>query len=268
MAAGADQPARVWLALDCASQRDAALHVAAALAHGSGAELACVFVEDVDLLRLAGLPLAAETSLLSARSRPLAAGDLERQLRGQAAGIEADVAKLARGAGVAWSFQVRRGKPLAEALNLATHAGPLVIPGRALAPRVAPRRANPAIRATATRGTGARPAGGSLLLLLDGTPDTAALLQLAGRLALNQHAMLEIVVTDAAHLDRAQLQALETPGLRVVIHRQAAPQPARIAAQARLSDVRLVLSSRAVLPLEEAVLHALMLELSCPLVLA
>lgn len=276
MAAAADAaPAgeRVWVALDTASQSLAALEIAAALADARRAELACLFVEDIDLLRLAALPLAAEMSLISASLRPLGFADLERQLRGQAAGIERELAHIARHAGLRWSFQVRRGKPLSETLLLAANPDVTVIAGRRLMP--APRPGETSAAANAPPGRGrtsaraeARPRGGSVVLFLDAATDASRSFAMASHLAMRHEAILEIMIGERRSLSDGQLDSLTRQGIRSIVRHDSGAVAPRLAAQARRPDVRLMLSSKLPVLIEPATLRALALEMHCPLVLA
>lgn len=243
---------RIWVALDSASQSDRALEVAALLAHGASAELAGLFVEDIDLLRLAGLPLAAVMSPFSAIMRPLGFAELERQLRSQAAGLERELARLARGAGLSWSFEVRRGKPLAEALSLPA-ADVMVIAGRRL---TAPLPARPG-RARAT-------GRGSVILVQDASPAAARALALARELAARLGATLEVIADSEDRAASARLAAAvrETPGM--VVHAAGGD----LAAQARRADALLVLSVRHPAASTLDLLQDLVPEMRCPLVLA
>ena len=56
---------RILIALDPSRRGQSALQAAAHLAAGTGAELAGLFVEDINLLRLAGLPFARELGMLA-----------------------------------------------------------------------------------------------------------------------------------------------------------------------------------------------------------
>ncbi len=72
---------RLIVALDAvAGNRDAA-RAAAALASVLGIELAGLFVEDVNLVRLAGLPFARQVPVSGGPARPLERQSLESQLR-------------------------------------------------------------------------------------------------------------------------------------------------------------------------------------------
>lgn len=75
---------RILVAVDASPHSRAALEAAGELAARFDAELLGIFVEDLNLLRLAGLPFSEEMGLFSARRRRLRSGDLKRQLRIQA----------------------------------------------------------------------------------------------------------------------------------------------------------------------------------------
>ncbi|MBL8381884.1 MAG: hypothetical protein JNM90_02335 [Burkholderiales bacterium] len=243
---------RIWVALDSASQSDRALEVAALLAHRERAELAGLFVEDVDLLRLAGLPLASEISPISAMLRPLGFAELERQLRSQAAGLERELARLARGAGLTWSFQVRRGKPLAEAMALPA-ADVMVIAGR-----------RPAAPLPPAHGRVPRAARGAVIVLQDASPAAARTLALARELTVRLGATLEVVAaaTEPAAGTRPAGPPREPPG------RLARAAGAVLDAQARRADALLVLSARDPAAATRELLEDLLPALHCPLVLA
>ncbi|CAB4242613.1 conserved protein of unknown function [Methylacidimicrobium sp. AP8] len=98
---------------------------AAELAAHFEAELAYLFLEDSNLLRLAELPLAAEIGMDTACRRRLEPAAVERALRALASHAEEAVSGLARRFRIPWSFQVLRGMP-AEALSEAASATDLI----------------------------------------------------------------------------------------------------------------------------------------------
>lgn len=75
---------RIVVVFDTTPLGEAALEAAAGLAAALEAELAGLFVEDIDLVRMAQLPFAAELGLASAVLRRIEASDLERAFRLQA----------------------------------------------------------------------------------------------------------------------------------------------------------------------------------------
>jgi nucleotide-binding universal stress UspA family protein len=101
---------RILLAIDASPGSLAAMEAAVELAAEYDAELIGVYVEDVDLLRLARLPFASEVVGYSARLRTLGPDALARQLRAQAAQARRALAREATRFGIRWRFQVARGR--------------------------------------------------------------------------------------------------------------------------------------------------------------
>jgi nucleotide-binding universal stress UspA family protein len=121
---------RILVALDASAPSRAALAAAAELATRFHAELLGLFVEDVNLLRLAELPFAREVFIYSARHRELSTREMERQLRAQARRAREMLREEAERAELAWSFEVARGRIAAELLRAASEVD-LIILGRA-----------------------------------------------------------------------------------------------------------------------------------------
>ncbi len=106
---------RVLIALSAAEYAEQAVNTALSVAQSLHAELAGLFVEDVNLLRLAELPFARETGIATAASRPLEMAHIQRMLRDQAQRLERVLAAAAQRSQLPWSFAVARGQLLAEA---------------------------------------------------------------------------------------------------------------------------------------------------------
>lgn len=118
---------RVVVPLDAASDNRAALDTAARLAARWHVPLHGVFVEDEELLGLAGLPFAAQ---VTRRGREkLTRGDIEAHLRAFAERARRDLAGAAARHRVKSSFAVTRG-PFSETLG----AGDFVVAGAATRP--------------------------------------------------------------------------------------------------------------------------------------
>jgi nucleotide-binding universal stress UspA family protein len=113
---------RILVALDASGASLAALDAAARLAATLEAELLGLFVEDVDLLRLAGLPFAREASLMLAQARRVERADMERALRAQATRARQALERVATRASVRCSFRVVRGRVTEELLAAAAEA--------------------------------------------------------------------------------------------------------------------------------------------------
>lgn len=113
---------RIVIALDASAPSLAALEAAATLAARVDAELLGVFIEDVNLVHLAGLPFAAEVGVLSARARSLAPEEMERLLALQRRRAEQALARVAQRLRLRWSFRVVRGQIVSELLAAAIEA--------------------------------------------------------------------------------------------------------------------------------------------------
>lgn len=115
-------PTRVVVAVDASPPSRAAAEAAAEIAESLGAELVGLFVEDLDLLRLAALPATVESDRLTADLRVCDPESIARQLRAQAARARDAFERAAAGRGLAASFRVARGRTAAEILAAAVDA--------------------------------------------------------------------------------------------------------------------------------------------------
>lgn len=120
---------RILVALDASVRSLAALEAAAELAAEWHAELLGLFVEDVELLRLAATPAAIHCVYPSASERPLSALVIESELRALAERARRALAGAAARAQVRWSFRTVRGNVPAEVLLAAAEADLLTLGG-------------------------------------------------------------------------------------------------------------------------------------------
>jgi nucleotide-binding universal stress UspA family protein len=200
---------RILVALDASRQSLAALEAATRLASELEAELLGMFVEDVNLLRLAGLPFAREIGHSTARARRLADVDMLRALRAQAARAEQALAGAARGHNLRWSFRVARGQVAAELLHAAQESDLLalgvtyisVVPGARFGTTLR------AVMAAAPRPLLLLPAGARLgppyVLVYDGSDAAQRALALAASIAAGSTpALLRVLLV--APPDRAE----------------------------------------------------------------
>jgi len=118
---------RILVALDASLHSLAALETAAELAARWHAELLGVFVEDVNLLRLAGLPFPREVYASSATAEPLDTPSMERALKVRAEQARRAFVATAARAKVQASFRVVRGQVAAEVLGAASEADLLIL---------------------------------------------------------------------------------------------------------------------------------------------
>jgi len=93
-----------------------ALETAVRLAAILGAELEGVFVEDINLVRLAGLPFLREVRPRSLGEETISTQRMQRELRALARHAERMLEQAAREMDVPWSFQVWRGRAGTETL--------------------------------------------------------------------------------------------------------------------------------------------------------
>lgn len=120
---------RILVALDASVRSLAALEAAAELAAEWNAELLGLFVEDVDLLRLAATPAAIRCVYPSASEQPLSALLIESELRALAERARRALAGVAERVHVRWSFRTVRGNVPAEVLLAAAEADLLTLAG-------------------------------------------------------------------------------------------------------------------------------------------
>jgi len=117
----------ILVALDTSSDSAAALKAAADIAMRMGANLRGLYVEDVDLLRLAASPVAREIAYPFERVLQLRPARMERQMRAEATRVRQAWERACRQRGIGGSFQVVRGDVAAEVLAAASEADLLSI---------------------------------------------------------------------------------------------------------------------------------------------
>jgi nucleotide-binding universal stress UspA family protein len=118
---------RILVALDASPHSLAALEAAVDLAARFQAELAGLFVEDENLLRLADLPFVSEIGVFTATRRRIDSKELERQMRVQGRRVRRVFTLTTERAQVRRSFSIVRGTVLSEVLTAASEADVLVL---------------------------------------------------------------------------------------------------------------------------------------------
>ncbi len=208
-------PRRILVALDASAYSLAALKAAVTLAAELEAEVVGLFVEDVNLLNMAGLPFTREIQLTSARDSHLTPQRMALSLRLRAARAQAAFQTAVAQAALQGSFSVIRGE-VAQALLEAAAEADLLILGRVSQPLSRQRRLG------STAHTAAIHAPHSVMLmpceqLLEGKPDhiavvydgselSAAALQTAANLTAAVTTVI-IVAQSAEATERLQTQA-------------------------------------------------------------
>ena len=120
---------RILVALDASPHSLNALRAAAELAAVTESELQGLYVEDLNLLRMCGLPFVREIGSYSAAARLPDSRAIEREFQSQAEKIRHTLAQTAVSSNLRWSFRVTRGMVSTELLAAAESAG-LVTLGR------------------------------------------------------------------------------------------------------------------------------------------
>jgi nucleotide-binding universal stress UspA family protein len=120
-------PKRILVALDTGSLSRAAIETAARLAIGLSAELEALFVEDVNLRRLAELPFAKELGTTSAQPRRFDIAELDRAIGVQAQQVRRALEAAARKLPLRWSLEVVRGDLIGLVVQRAATADLLVL---------------------------------------------------------------------------------------------------------------------------------------------
>ena len=180
---------RILVALDASRHSLAALEAAAELAARLEAELLGLYVEDAKLLRMAGLPVAREVRYPYDAPTRTDQGQMERQLRAQAAQARQALAEASERRQIKWTFRVVRGEVASEVLTAATEADLLTL-GKASRPLTRRVRLGSTARAAAEeapccvlvlqRDAGIR---APVVVVYDGTPGGQRALAMGARLA-------------------------------------------------------------------------------------
>jgi len=118
---------RILVGLDASPQSLAALRAAVELSVKLEAELLGLFVEDIDLLRLADSPYARDLLLPTAKEMPLDRSSMERKFKAQAEQVRRALEAVASQAKATWSFRVVRGSVPSEILTAAAECDLLAL---------------------------------------------------------------------------------------------------------------------------------------------
>jgi hypothetical protein len=181
---------RIWVALDESPRSAAALIAAAALAAELDAELAGLFVEDIDLQHLSGLPFAREFSVLTGAGIPLSPDEVERIWRREAKAMQRLLAEAASRSQLRWSFRVVRGRVAAE-VNTLAQAVDLIVLGKRTGIGVMT-----VVQTTTARLAEVQPKAGPVLVLFEDLPTSSHSLETGAMLARSNGAELVLLIKD------------------------------------------------------------------------
>lgn len=240
--------ARVLVALDASPLSLAALQAATLLARRAGAEVTGLFVEDVNLSRLAGHPAATSISLVGGLRRDPDHQILEHALRVQLAAVRRAFADATGPLEQASKFLVRQGRVEAELLAAAADADLVLVGGCGRPETMVPLVRLGSIARAVVAGTArpvlvmrhSLPAAQPIAVLYDSSAAARRALALASNLAAATGVRLDIIAPAAdpaaARAREAEARALVEPILLAV-----GSHPATLAEAGRRRPALLVL---------------------------
>ncbi len=267
---------RILVALDASPHSRAALQAAVELAARLEAEVLGMFVEDINLLRLAELSLGGEVVVHSATRRELDARQLERELRAQAVLVRRALARMAQRARIQWDFRVVRGVVASELLNAASSMD-LIILGRVGRSLVPGRRLGTTARAVLSGATclalilqyGSR-LGMPILVVYDDSPLGSRALSASIALAQKGRLTVLILAGDRETAERLRERAerrLQGQGVQAEYRSLTSPAVPRLAESLQAEECGvLVLPAEGPL-LRDAAVMALLEEIEIPVLL-
>ncbi len=216
---------RIVVAADASAHGRAALEAAVLLAARLEAELEGLFVEDVNLKRLAGLPVGREIRFgFGTAGRDTAA--IADDLRAEAANLRRALEAAALAAHIKATFRVAEGRVAAEVVAAAGGADLLVIgrSGRRIGPGISLGGTALAAIMGSTRSVLVLRPGIDIsrraLVLYDGSAGADKALDLAAGLAADDSDSLTVVVRADTEADAAKLR--RRAAQRLIAHGQAA----------------------------------------------
>ncbi len=118
---------RILVAIDASPSSMVALQAAAELASQLDAELLGLFVEDINLLRMAELPFSRRIGFYSATQHAIDREKIEQEMRAQANAARRALAGMARRARLRSSFRVARGVIHDELLQASSEADLIIL---------------------------------------------------------------------------------------------------------------------------------------------
>lgn len=124
---GNERPNKVVVTVDVESTLSPTLELAIALAVASRSILHGLFVEDMDLLRVANLPFSREVILASGRHRTLDSQQLVRSLNARSRHFRQSLERYARQSALAWSYSKVRGRRRSIELSESAEAEFLIV---------------------------------------------------------------------------------------------------------------------------------------------
>jgi nucleotide-binding universal stress UspA family protein len=122
-----DRNRHITVALDCSPHSMASLTAAAELAQLMHADLTGIFIEDINLFRMAELPFSHEIRIYTSEPEKIDLRQLERSVRIQAKEAEEALQRIAKEFMVEYSFRILRGVVPSEVISASLDADLLVL---------------------------------------------------------------------------------------------------------------------------------------------
>lgn len=251
----------ILVALDDACSDHETMELAAHLAADLHAELQGLYVEDVNVLRMAALPFTEEITTASGMARPIDAQSMERAMQNKAAHVRELMERTAASVQIRCSFSVERGH-MPHCVLLATRAADLVLFGsRSHAPTVRP-----------PLGIRTRTAVHPIVAAVDAQAVSERTLATAAAIGSAQGRGLIVLICgcEREHVLPLAVQIRdELADLDVSLNIPLRPvnSVAALAQAARAHQAALMLASRACRLLDEAAVQTLLDNLDCSIVL-
>lgn len=264
----------IAVALDCSPHSIASLKAAAELAQRMHADLTGIFVEDINLLRMAELPCSHEIRIYTATPEKIDLSQLERSLRLQAKEAEKALQRIAGQFMVEHSFRVIRGLVDAGVMAAAVEADLLVLGRSGRSPSCTKGLGSTAKKALAE---GKKPLllvrpgfstkKGVLQVLYDGSQGAQHALNTALSLAEPGITLKVLILGDtpeeALLVEQELSETIVSPDIIIEYHRLPLTNGKTLAGYIRMTDSGLlVLSDRMKLPRESV--HELVREIDYP----
>lgn len=240
---------RILVALDASTHSLAALEEAAALAAALHAELLGLFVEDINLVRTAGLPFARQVSYPSGAEERMSSERIDRELKAQGELARKALAAAAGRQHARWSFRTVRGQVTGEILAAASQTD-LVLLGKSGWSPARPVGSTALALIAASPGAfllmpQEAPQTGPIAVLFEGSSDSRRTLEASIRLAIAHQAALLVLVSGPTPeaCDAVRQSARQIIGSRVKefrIRRVQAAAPRDLAQVLRTEHSRLL----------------------------
>jgi nucleotide-binding universal stress UspA family protein len=250
---------RIVVAVDASPLSQAAVAAAVALATRLDAEVDAVFVEDINIVRLASHPYVHTFSLTAARRAAMDDSLIEKALQLQGVAARRSLEQASGDCVVKGSFTTRRGRVAAEIIA-AAHGADLICLGWHGGPETS--RQPPPLGQIARTLWDAAPqpvlvlqksGGGPVMALFDGSAASRRALVAAATLANQDGGVVELLIplTDVLAVAELELQAVDILAEYGVVGRHRSAGPLSRCLTKAAADGILVAASEAGLPVDE-----------------